>query len=218
MKALLIGLMAIGAFLAAPMAFIWAVDSDETGTLVVSYQTGSRGERLERIRFRLSSKNGVRQFHPQPDTYVDNPLIPQRLVVIEGLPEGDYLLEFLVPNHDALFETTAPRHVKVIAQQVVRVDHQFTPRYAHLKALALDEKSGVIISDASILLKDSLGHVIAASQVGKLSVEHLTPGCYSLEAMPKDYRQVPSPISLLVLPNSVVGPISLIYTENTGSR
>src|ERR1700722_19659425 len=83
--------------------FIHSTDP-ETGTLIVSYQTGPRGERLDRVRFLLSSNLHPEQMYPRGQTYVEDATCPSRMVAIENLPAGNYSIKFIIPNADGLFE------------------------------------------------------------------------------------------------------------------
>lgn len=94
----------------------------DTGTLIVTYQTGPKGERLDRIRFNLIDNKHQCQMFPKQGAFVDDPFCLNRMVVIEDLPAGDYIVEFLIPNWDNFFEAVSPRHVIIFKDKVTKID------------------------------------------------------------------------------------------------
>jgi formylglycine-generating enzyme required for sulfatase activity len=98
------------------------------GTLIVSYQTGPKEERLDRVRFRLKNENAEEQLYPKKSALVTGDNCQHRMVVIENLPEGKYTLEFLVPNADGLFEEIPKRTIDLHSQEIVKVNQLIRPR------------------------------------------------------------------------------------------
>lgn len=94
----------------------------DQGTLIVTYQTGSLGERLDRIRFWLKDEDGHSQFFPKSGGFFEDDAGPSRKVVIENLPAGDYSLTFALPNYDNFFEGIPPRSVHIQSANVTKVD------------------------------------------------------------------------------------------------
>lgn len=102
--------------------FIGAENSNPTGTLIVTYQTGAKGERLDRIRFWLKGDTREAEMYPQDLNYVDDR--DARTVVIENLPLGHYTLHFLVPNKDDFFEETPTRQIALKNSDPVKIDQK----------------------------------------------------------------------------------------------
>lgn len=94
----------------------------DQGTLIVTYQTGSHGERLDRIRFWLKDEEGQTQFLPRNGGFFEDDAGPSRKVVIDNLPPGDYNLSFAIPNYDNYFEGVPSRVVHIQAGNVTKVD------------------------------------------------------------------------------------------------
>lgn len=94
----------------------------ETGTLIVSYQTNMKGDRLDRVRFWLKSPNAQAQLYPKKDGFLEGTEDKLRKVVIENLSTGDYTVEFVLPNYDGFFEEVLPRHVHITAGNVTKID------------------------------------------------------------------------------------------------
>ncbi|MBA3815025.1 MAG: hypothetical protein H0X29_00580, partial [Parachlamydiaceae bacterium] len=97
-------------------------NNEDTGTLIVSYHTGPKGERLNRVRFMLSSENCIDSLYPKGNTYVDDEECASRLVVIDDLAVGNYTLTFLVPNQDGLFEDIPERKITIAKNSLVKID------------------------------------------------------------------------------------------------
>src|ERR1700722_15724901 len=102
------------------VSILSATDGHHKGTLIVTYQTNKEGERLDRIRFWVKGDNFKQWLYPKGRSYVDDSATNTRKVVIENLQEGEYTIEFLVPNTDGFFEEVSPRHVAIVPGAVVR--------------------------------------------------------------------------------------------------
>src|SRR5437879_978257 len=82
----------------------------DVGTLIVTYKTDNKGERLNRVRFWLIDSTGSKvSLYPRNRAFVEDPKEPSRMVVIERLKSGNYTLKFLVPNADRYFQDVLPR-------------------------------------------------------------------------------------------------------------
>ncbi|MGZ3732800.1 MAG: SUMF1/EgtB/PvdO family nonheme iron enzyme [Parachlamydiaceae bacterium] len=92
------------------------------GTLIVSYQTGPKQERLDRVRFRLKHGFLKEELYPKKSTLMSSDRCSSRTVVIENLPVGTYTLEFLVPNTDHYFEEVLPRTIELKDQEVLKIN------------------------------------------------------------------------------------------------
>jgi len=98
------------------------------GTLIVSYQTGQKGERLSRIRFWLKSENREPQMYPKGSNYVDVSPFLARTVVIENLNPGKYTLQFLIPNKDGFFDEVLPRELLIVEDETLKIDQKIRPK------------------------------------------------------------------------------------------
>jgi len=102
--------------------------AEPVGTLVVTYRTDAKSERLDRIRFWLKNTLQKQRLYPKGKSYVDESHTSTRKVVIENLAVGDYWIEFLVPNTDDYFEGVPMRHITVTENEVAKIDQTIHPR------------------------------------------------------------------------------------------
>ena len=110
---------------------ISAMDSACTGTLIVTYQTNKEGTCLDRIRFLVKGKNYKQWLYPKGRSYFEDSITKTRKVVIENLPEGQYTIEFLVPNTEGFFAEVPKKQVKVTSGAVAKIDQLIRPRELH---------------------------------------------------------------------------------------
>ncbi len=191
--------------------FAWTQET-ETGILIVTYQTGPKAERLDRVRFILKQEDNRTEMYPKGDSYLDDPICRSRMVVIENLPVGNYSLQFVVPNIDKLFNDIPPRQVQIEANRASKVDQVIKPRYATLKAHATlnPDKPGEY---PVLTLKNEQGQIRAQSTIGKFSVKHLLPGSYQLVFEEITGYKAPAPMNVQLGPNEILGPIQEIYSK-----
>lgn len=104
--------------------------SSRYGTVIVTYQTDSRGDRLDRIRFLIRDAQFKQQMYPKEMGYIDDIAGLSRMVITEDLTPGDYTLEFVVPNHDNFFEETPLRQFSIASNKVVKIDQMIKARHA----------------------------------------------------------------------------------------
>lgn len=102
--------------------------SDNSGSLIVSYRTDQKGERLERVRFRVTGEKGYSELYPKGGAVINNDPSPCCVVAVDKLPAGAYSLEFIVPNQDSLFEEIPPREIEIAPESVTKVDQYIRPR------------------------------------------------------------------------------------------
>src|SRR5688572_3775500 len=102
--------------------------AEQSGSLVVSYQTDQNGERLERISFRVTGEKGYSELYPKGGAVVNHSPSPCCLVAVDDLPAGKYALEFIVPNQDARFEDVPARNIEIFAEKLTKVDQYIRPR------------------------------------------------------------------------------------------
>ncbi len=117
----------------------------ESGTLVVKYQTGPKEERLDRVRFRIWNEHQEEQFYPKTCSHSENDGCQHRMVVVENLQVGNYKLQFLVPNADHLFEEIPERSFVIHKGEVLRINQFIRPRYTAFKS-AIPCKSSTILT------------------------------------------------------------------------
>lgn len=186
--------------------------SVDTGTLVVSYHTGAKGDRLSRVRFLLISADNLQQMYPKGDAFVEDEDPPSRLVAIENLSVGNYTLKFLVPNVDGFFEAVPNRTIAIEKNSVTRIDQSIHPRYASLTTyIEVLPKEHMLESIPSISLLDKNAQVLLQSNKGKLVSDSLMPGTYTIAFEPlKGYHSPPS-LPIAVLPGESIGPLAGTY-------
>jgi formylglycine-generating enzyme required for sulfatase activity len=100
----------------------------EKGTLIVVYQTGPKGDRLDRVRFWLRDATHSQTMYPKSNAFVDDFKNMTRTVVVEDLQAGEYTLEFLIPNKDATYDDPVERSVTIKPGEVTKIDQDFKIR------------------------------------------------------------------------------------------
>ena len=187
----------------------------ETGTLIVSYQTGPKEERLERVRFRLSGEQiSNQQLYPKGNHCVTDTHNHSKTIAIENLTAGTYTIEFIVPNADGLFENIPKREVEIRPNDIVKVDQYIRPRYASIKAQAETAKNtSPFVVNPTITLIDKNKQIRGISTDGKLSVGHLCPGRYTIVFEKITGYLTPDSIELSLSPNETAGPFIGNYSS-----
>ncbi len=193
---------------------LYGEDISPTGTLIVSYQTGVNGERLDRVRFTLTNDNHNQQMYPKKGSYVDDQKNFKRTVVIKNLNPGKYSLDFMIPNQDDLFEPISTKLITISEDVVTQIDHIFKPRYAGIKAIAKSPTESYLCSLPKVTLKNSSQEIYAQGSLGELQCNTVLPGSYTLcfEEIPG--YQSPDPISIEVKKNETIEQIFGIYHLN----
>lgn len=195
-------------------------EDERTSTLIVSYQTGARQERLDRVRFRLENEELEQKFYPRgvgSDDIKDSGLY--KTVVIDRLTAGKYKLQFLVPNTDDLFESCPCRHIDLQAGEVVKINQVLKPRYASLKALVTINKEPCSLPvPPSITLKNKFNDIQAESSVGKLHAHYLNPGEYTVVFGDLLGYKAPEPLKVVLNPSEHAGPFVGNYTKESEKK
>lgn len=110
----------------------------DSGTIIVSYRTADENsDNLDRIRFLLINNNDQRKMYPQGKSYVDDPSTGMRMVLIENVPEGNYKIEFLLPNTKESYEAITPKEFHITSGGVVKINQ--TIRTALTAPLAIND-------------------------------------------------------------------------------
>lgn len=188
------------------------VPSEDLGTLVVSYQTGPKGERLSRVRILLIDEMQQEHMYPKGDSFIEDEEKLKRLVAIEDLAPGSYTIKFLVPNTDGLFEEVPDKHITIEPGESLKIDQEIRPRYVSLKAMtAFLPKDKVPSTHPILTLKDSEGIVIARSTSGKMISHFLLPNTYTLAFEPLSGYVTPDPVTFAALPGRTVGVLTGTY-------
>lgn len=117
-------------FLLIPLfsTFLFADEQRSCGTLIVTYQTGCKGERLERIRFWIKDEKQRREMYPRGTAFVEDKDNLSRIVVVDDMPAGKYTLEFLVPNSDGFFAEVPLREFTIERGATVKIDQTISPK------------------------------------------------------------------------------------------
>lgn len=125
--------------------------SEENGTLIITYQTDSKGERLNRIRFWLRKEESSKQIlYPKGKAYVNDPVDMSRKVVIDNLEPGEYTIEFLVPNTDRYFREVSLRKVTINSGEVIKVDQRIKPYLAVSEKIVEPQKEQLPVMKAVV--------------------------------------------------------------------
>lgn len=181
------------------------------GTLIVSYSTGVRGERLERVRFWLINEKQHYQLFPKKHGCLDDPECVHKTVAVENLPAGNYRISFLIPNRDGFFENINERTFSISDLKVTKIDQEIKPRYASV------EVTVVPIPDHNfpeITLSSQSGKILHKSLTGTLYAHHLLPGDYSLKFSYLEGYTSPETIYLRLHAKEHFGPLSVHYLKN----
>jgi len=195
----------------------YATASEELGTLVVSYQTGPKGERLSRVRILLIDEVQQEHMFPKGDSFIEDEEKLKRLVAIEELAPGNYTIKFLVPNNDGLFEEVPDKHITIEPGESLKIDQEIKPRYVSLKAMTTFLPKDKIPTTHPILtLRDPEGNVVARSTSGKMISHFLLPNTYTLSFEPLPGYVTPDPITFPALPGRTVGVLTGTYRWQEG--
>lgn len=200
-------------FLACIVMFSFdAKEKEEPGTLIVSYQTGPQGERLDRVRFRLTDSKQEYRFFPQGTNFASDSTHPNRIVVVEDLSPGNYWIEFLIPNTDGLFEEIPKKTITIKAGERLQINQNIHPKYAALH-ISVTTRQGIspFVSIPTITLIDETKSIKNQSSSGELVLKNLNPGRYSVFFEDLSGYKAPAPISIQVKAGDELHPYIGVY-------
>lgn len=186
--------------------------SEAAGSLIVSYQTGPYGERLDRIRFRLIDEKQRHKLFPQGKNYASDSSQLNRIVVIDDLTPGNYELEFIIPNADGLFEDPPKKRIQVKSGEWTKIDQYIRPLYAALHVITTTQ-IGVapFVSLPCISLNDEKsGETIHMAQ-GEMIVSNLVPGRYVVTFEHLPGYKAPPPLSITARPGEEIPSCTAVY-------
>lgn len=190
--------------------------NENGGTLIVTYQTGPKGERLNRVRFWLKAPTQEPQLYPKGNSYVEDPSSFTRIVVIENLPPGKYFVEFVIPNSDGLFEQVPKREVTILSGKVVKIDQLIKPRYASLKVkTSFDSNQTAQHPIPRAHLQNPQGQLLVQSVDGKYTANYLVPGKYIVVFEELSGFIAPPAMEVTLGPNQNFGPIEGVYISES---
>lgn len=109
-------------------AILTGADIPKPGTLIVTYQTDGKNEHLDRVRFWLKNEMHKQTLYPRGTAYVDDGEKNTRMVVVEDLQPGDYVIDFIFPNLDSRFKPIPERKIKITSGEVVKIDQKIKPK------------------------------------------------------------------------------------------
>lgn len=112
-------------FLNPALVFSESEESNKMGTIIVVYQTNSKGEFLDRVRFLLKDSKKNQRLFPKGNAFVEDANLKNRMVVIENLLPGEYTIDFLIPNKHAYYEEPNQKTVTLRSGEIVKVDYVF---------------------------------------------------------------------------------------------
>lgn len=203
----------------APCNKISASEGNSTGTVIVTYSTGDRGDRLDRVRFLLSSNDTDEVMYPKGDAFIESSDNQSRLVVIENLPAGDYRIRFLAPNSDNFFEEVPESTFTLAPGEVAKINQALQPNYATLKAkIEFDPPDEAPKEIPLITLEDQNGTIHAQSITGKLITHYLSPGTYQLTFEPVKGFHTPEIRTINALADASIGPIVGHYSKKEAQQ
>lgn len=115
-------------FLILQSTLLFGQPSEDHGCLIISYQTGQKAERLDRIRFVLINDKQEQHMYPKKEDFVDDPSGLMRMVIIDNLEPGNYQLKFVIPNCDGLLEEVPPRTFTIEKGKTIKIDQAIPVR------------------------------------------------------------------------------------------
>ena len=184
------------------------------GSINITYGTGKREERLERIRCLLIDEEGSSKMFPKGDAVFYDKENHTKTVKVEDLPIGKYMLEFIVPNSDNLFSKVEKKPFILKKDEVKDVVQQFDPRYGSIQAsYEIDYLEEEVLQKPSIIVFDYLGEIKAQSNDSSLDVGYLDPGNYVITFSDLPGYQTPNSIPVTVIPNGKEGPFLSQYIK-----
>jgi formylglycine-generating enzyme required for sulfatase activity len=160
---------------------IVSVYEEATGSVIVNYDTGRFGKRLDRVRFWLTDSQGDRMIFPKETPSASGGVIPQMQAIVEALPVGEYTLSIVVPNEDDLFITQSDEKIEIFRDHVTTLEKSVVPNYAsvHVQALPTSENQRFKYEPV-ITLRDEENQIVASSTGADLYTDQLLPGRYSV--------------------------------------
>ena len=187
--------------------FTSLVAEQHKGTLIITYKTGEKGERLDRIRFWLIDEHHEQQMYPRKGSFVDDQSSLKRIVVIRDLNPGKYVIDFVVPNQDNLFEYVPPKEIIIAGDKITEIEQIIKPRYSSIQVTIPQ----TLIPVPKITLKNGNGEIIAMQN--ELHLKNLIPGEYTLhfEEIP-GYKAPPSK-TIQLNAGEHLAPITVTYTS-----
>ena len=191
-----------------------SAEKEKQGNLIVTYQTGSKGEKLSRVRFWLKNERGDRRLYPKGNAYVEDPIYKWRMVLVENLPPGNYTIQFSIPNSDALFEEIPLRQVLVIEDSVVKIDQVIKPRYASLELNTIIDPPTNTLDKTLVSLVNAKGEIESRVPLGHQTIEYLTPGNYTLKLADIQGYVTPKVHPLILAANNHVELLNLVYSKD----
>lgn len=186
---------------------------EASGTLIVTYQTGSRAERLDRVRFLIKDDENQQQMYPKSGSYVHDENSQHRMVVIEDLPRGEFSLEFVLPNHDQLFDDVQIRKFTITKDEVVKIDQVIKVRYATVLASAEPAPDAPPFSTLPwITIMDDSLQLPSYSAENKLTATNFSSGSYTIVFQDLPGYHTPESVKVQITPGQIAGPFIGEYT------
>ncbi len=97
--------------------------SNDMGTIIVTYQTDEKGNKLDRIRFWLINENDEKTLYPKREEFISSShTCEERTVVIPHLPQGKYRIEFILPLSVHIIEEIPSIEVALAERSIVKID------------------------------------------------------------------------------------------------
>lgn len=196
------------------------VRPDETGTLLVTYTTGPKQERMDRIRFLLTDPQGNSAMFPQKDLFNVETVSGSYQISIVNLPPGQYSLQFLIPNADNLFAQVPIREFIVRESEVLRIHQKLEPQFGVIEASvdpeSFDRALEELPFDLSISVLDAeTKRVVRESLTGHLLADNLPPGEYLVVFGDAPDYTPPEPVRINLKPKAYEGDFIKKYQRKT---
>ena len=185
----------------------------ETGSVIVSYDTGANSERLDRVRFWILDDRGIHTGLDRQAEVIEEEQDGTYRHIARNIPTGQYEIEFFIPNLDGLFDTVPNKTFVVEAGQTATIHHSFDPQYGSLEVNTEHPPE----QNPTVQVKNAKGEVIASSNDGSLLVENLLPDIYEVVFGDLDKKLTPEARRISVNAGKRSGPITGDYQSIVGT-
>lgn len=183
------------------------------GSLVVSYDTGPYGERLDRVRFWIIDESGMRTMYPRQGEFTEDANKLLRSVAVDNLWVGAYRIEMVLPNQDNLFKPYPPRTFTIGKDEELNLDIAIEPQYASVRAsYTVQDVQEITPETPGLQIIDSFGEVRYSSDGPSIEIDRLPPGDYRVVFPQINSFETPEPIAFQAVPSGQSGPYMEHYT------
>lgn len=111
-------------------------ENEPHGSLIVTYELDSDEIKLDQVRFWLINESQHRLLYPKKNRFIEDEEKKERKVVIDNLPIGEYVLEFIVPNVNGKLEEPLKKSIYIGTNDITKIDYIIKPKFENKEILA----------------------------------------------------------------------------------